>query len=193
MLPALFLATAAILAPEAPSVTLSLPDPVPGELELLARATPTRFLAINATAHTELLVFADAHGPLAQLVLAPGGLVDASFPEGTLDGMYFEVVVFDPAGWRKSGALELNRLDDEGVDALSIEVGATRSNAWLLDPSGRAPLNPVGELMPPSFDMLCAPPYQPLVIDPMHVPVPMPVDTRQGDVAPKLNPSLPPV
>jgi hypothetical protein len=184
----------AVAFPDASTDPLSLPSPVPEELQLLARASSTRFVAINAATTSQLLVFGDSQGALAQLLLAPGETFDASFPAGTLDGLFMEALVFSGGGWTRSGALSFDDINTEGVDALYVEAGPNGTQAWLVDPIGRVLVESSGTLLPPQFESVCSSSSQPLILEPLHTPVLTPADAQQGEVAPKLERDpLPPV
>src|SRR5690349_5426656 len=79
--------------------------------DFVAAATTTHFEAVNPNTFTVLLVLGDvAHGARAQMLIAPGASFGTSFPNGTLEGVYMEVVFFSPEGRVKSGAVSFDSM-----------------------------------------------------------------------------------
>jgi hypothetical protein len=153
-----------------------------------ASAAPTRFTAANTSTHTQLLLLGDATlGARAQMLIAPGANFETYFPSGTLDGLFIEIVSFTPEGRKASGAVSFDKLLVSGIDSLSIEITAGVSTPWLNTATGRIPGDSGIDLAPASLMSDAAPWTQPLIANPVHVPVITPDDISTHNVAPVIR------
>ena len=159
------------------------------DTQFVASATTTHFTAFNPNPYTVLMILGDvAHGARAQMVVAGNASFETSFPSGTLDDLYIEVVFFAPTGRRTSGAVSFDMMLSAQAD--SLEVDTTFGNElqpWITTSGGRLPADSGLRLAPES--MLYSPePYtEPLLVDPNHVPVITPQDIINNSIAPKIQ------
>lgn len=179
------LATPLLLAGPLPAQTSA------SDVELVARVTATRFVAVNAGEHLLLLRFGSPRaGVVASRLLTPGAGMDEPFPLGTLEDLYFEVLVMNPKDPRSSGALSL---EDMAVPraTLWVEPHGHGLEAWLRSPDGDAHLLATFGSLAPVHPALRAqrlgkgPPLP-------HVPVPTPGEEAVGNRPPRLEKRPPP-
>jgi hypothetical protein len=91
-------------------------------IELVARATPTRFAALNPSDHSLVLLFADREsGAQATLVLSAGSEVEYRFASGALQHLELEVLSAEHGAISASGAIDLAALEKADVDALWLK------------------------------------------------------------------------
>lgn len=181
------------LAPTLCALAFIVAVPVP-ETQFVATATPTHFEALNPNAFTVLMVLGNvAHGARAQMLIAPGASISTSFPSGTLDALYIEVVFFSPAGRVSSGAVSFDSMIGWDADALEVSLDGLNSNAWICTSGGHLPANSGVKLVPASLMNAAGAPTAPLMVDPTHVPAITPEDIDEDNVAPKIQGSNPPV
>lgn len=155
-------------------------------VELVARATPTRFVALNPSDHALMLVFRDVQsGANASHVLPAGGEVEYRFPLGTLGVLEMEVWSVNDGALVSSGTYELEPLQEPDVDAI-----------WMVAANSR--LYPFAQVSADFFDV----PTQGAhasgeggteAVAPPHLPVISPSAHPIGDQAPVIDDALPPV
>jgi hypothetical protein len=158
-------------------------------LELLARVSETRLVALNPSAHPQLLVFTAARGAVrTQVVLAAGDSLAFDYPSGTLQGLDLELVTRAENGLISSGELSLHSLVQAEFDLIWMESVGVRVHTW-----GELPTGPA--LIPPTRGSGTA--FQPMSapsVPAPHVPVITPTDKPKGDLPPRIEPEpLPPV
>jgi hypothetical protein len=159
------------------------------ETHFAASAAPTRFSAANTSPNTQLLLLGDpTHGTRAQMLIAPGASFETFFPSTTLDGLYIEIVSFTASGRKASGAVSFASVLATGVESLSIEISGGVSVPWLNSANGRTPADSGFDLAPACLMTDAANPNEPLLVDPLHVPVITPSDVITNTVAPKIRP-----
>ena len=164
MLSLLMLAAGAIGTPHAGPPTAC------AHVELFARVSSTRFIAVNPTDTAQLLIFSDARGVLATRVLPPQGAMEERFPSGASLDLSIQVVTAPDLRLRPSW-----RLVSPQVALSDLEgSGAVRWTIRCCDPASA--------IEPLHFQ---PPPAQP------HVPVPLPDDEPRGNIPPRLE-RLPP-
>lgn len=157
-----------------------------------AAATPTHFAATNPNDYTVLMVLGDAtHGARAQMLVAPFESLETSFPSGTLDDLYIEVVFFTQDGARSSGAVSFDTLLATQSEYLEVEETADDLQPWITDGNVRLPVDTSVALVPAEWVDAFPPANLPIVYHPTHVPVITPTDTANNDWAPKIQSSTP--
>ena len=164
------------------------------ETQFIAAATATHFEAVNPNAFTVLMVLGDvAHGARAQMLVAPGASFATSFPSGTLQDVYIEVVFYSPVGRVTSGAVSFDSMINWNSQALEIDLVGSGSEAWICAGGVRLPADSGLNLVPESLLNSSAATTEPLMINPGQVPVITPHDIEHDDCAPKIHGSNPPV
>lgn len=156
------------------------------DIELVARATPTRFAALNPSDHAVLLEFHDpSTGARASLVMPAGSETEFRFPIGTLDVLELEVKSFVGGRIVASGVIELASVEEPDVDALWIRAEHRTLVPFAQHGAGfRAiPRDSEGD-DERGGDVFAVPP---------HVPAIYPTGHGQGDKPPKIGDILPPV
>lgn len=163
------------------------------ETQFAASAAPTRFSATNPNPYPVLLLLGDqAHGARAQMLIAPGAFFETTFPSGTLDDLYMEVVCYSPSGRTASGAVNFNTLLAPGALALAVELVNNTSQPWVLTTSGKFNADSGIDFAPPGFVSQSSSSSTQL-LDPTHIPVITPEDVDTDNVAPKIQISNPPI
>jgi hypothetical protein len=161
------------------------------DLELAVRVTATRLVALNPTAHPELVRLVDPCSQRRADVLVPaGGTVDFSFPAGTLDGLEMTIFARDAQGLVASATWSLADLATTQGELLRFDAPDDHGHAWIETPRGFALLLERGEAPGRSAHGNCSPPA-PLTSP--HVPVITPYDGHKGDLPPRLERKLPPL
>jgi hypothetical protein len=160
-----------MLAAGVASAPHSEPSTALAHVELFARTTSTRFIAVNPTDLPQMLVFSDARGILAKRVLPARGAMDERFPSGTTDGLSIQIVVapdvYQRPSWRIASApVLLSEL--EGYDAVRWSTSS---------------FDPASLLAPLHFEPVMSRP---------HVPVPLPDHEPRGNLPPRLEEFPPP-
>ena len=162
------------------------PAAKPACLELVARLGESRLSAFNPGRHPQLLVLGELDGVArARTWLAPGGTLDARFAPGTLAGLALEVVSFTAHGMRSSGALALESIAAEGLDAFWVESNDAASRAWGRRGESLLALAPCDALL--GGFALSMPAASPRAPRPTHVPVITPADRKNGNLPPRLE------
>ena len=181
------------LAPFACAVAFTALAPAQ-ETQFVAAATATHFEALNPNAFTVLMVLGDAaHGARTQMLVAPGASFETSFPSGTLDGVFIEVVFYSPLGRVTSGAVSFDWMLDFNAQAIEISLNGLDAEAWICTNGTRLPADSGVDLVPEYLLNSTALPTEPLMLDPTHVPVITPTDLEDDNCAPKIQGTNPPV
>jgi len=172
--------------------TYEVPEPAPESgavLELMARVSATRIVALNPTERAHLLVFSNSEGTLRSTAVVPAGAgAEYDFPRGTLDGLGVALVTRDAGGVHSTGRLSLADMVRRNIDLVWIETVSGEAWAWGDLPAGPA-LLPVQPGSTPGFESLMAP-----SAPATHVPVITPTDKPKGELPPRIEPDpLPPV
>jgi hypothetical protein len=158
------------------------------ETQFVASASPTHFAATNPNDFSVLMLLGDvAYGARAQMLVAPYAAFETSFPSGTLDELYIEVVFFTPTGTRSSGAVSFDTMMAAQADLLEVESTGDEFQPWISSGGTRMPADS-GVLLAPSW--LLDPNNSsslPLMLEPTHVPVLTPEDTEDDTWAPKIH------
>lgn len=164
------------------------------ETQFVASATPTHFAATNPNAYPVLMLLGDvAHGARAQMLVAPNATFETSFPTGTLEDIYIEIVFFAPTGRRSSGAVSFDTMILAQAEFLEVQDNGDEFQPWIYTNGGRLPADSGLNLAPPSLMNSTATSTEPLMLDPSHVPVITTQDIYDNTVAPKIkgtNPSV---
>jgi len=184
MLSALFASSLVFGAYEVPA-----PAPESGAvLELMARVSATRIVALNPTERAHLLVFSNAEGTLRSTAVVPAGAgAEYDFPRGTLDDLAVALVTRDADGLHSTGLLSLAEMVRSDLDLVWVETVEGEARAWGDLPAGPVAL-PVLEGTG-GFESQMAPSTAPA-----HVPVITPTDKPKGELPPRIEPDpLPPV
>ena len=158
-------------------------------LELLARVSDTRLVALNPGTRPQLLVFSHPRGAvLTQVVIPAGGNLEYDFPHGTLNGLALELVARNERGLCSSGELSLTALVRGEFDLIWMESSERSIHTWGDLPTGPT-LVPATRDSGSGFLSLSAP-----SAPAPHVPVITPTDKPKGDLPPRIEPNpLPPV
>lgn len=158
------------------------------ETVFVASATTTHFKALNPNSFTVLMVLGDlAHGARAQMLVAPGAEFETSFPSGTLDQIYIEVVFYSPAGRYSSGAVSFDSVMQWQASSLEVELTNAESESWICTATGRVPAESSVSLVPACLMNSTANTTEPLLIAPTEVPVLTPTDIHTNNIAPKVQ------
>lgn len=166
--------------PQVPASELRAQD-----IELVVRATPTRFAALNPSDHAVLLELHDVFtGARASLVMPAGSETELRFPIGTLDGLELEVKCFVDGRVATSGAIGLASFEEPDVDALWIRATNQTLVPFAQHGNGFRALPHGADDGASGGDEFAAPP---------HVPAITPAGHGQGDKPPKIGGILPPV
>jgi len=164
------------------------------ETQFVATATSTHFAALNPNAFTVLMVLGDVeHGARTQMLLAPGASFETGFPSGTLEGIYIEVVFYSSLGRVTSGAVSFDSMIGFDADAIEVSLNGLTADAWICTNGTRLPADSGVNLVPETLLNCTAPPTEPLLLDPTHVPIITPTDLEGDNTAPKIHPNNPPV
>jgi len=160
-----------------------------GELELLARVSDTRLVALNPSDRPQLLIFTTESGAVsARAVLPAGAGLEYDFPRGTLHGLGLELVARDEGGLRSTGQLSLAGLVRGGYELVWMESAGDGLYAFGELPSGPVPIQATRDA-DSGLHILTAP-----STPAPHVPVITPTDKPKGDLPPRIEPEpLPPV
>ena len=177
--------------------TIGMPPLEPPHTVSLAVAfDETHFSAQNLDEVPLLLTFASVNREVETAFWLPAGWrYEEDFPRGTLDGVQLEVFATRPDGWMASGALALESFAPDGSGQLWV---LSCGHAVIRGGEGESlvELTPAGSLLPPRVvSFLRRPePHAHAAPEPLHVPVPRPIDAPKGDKPPKLEKKpLPPV
>ena len=164
------------------------------DTQFVASASPTTFAASNPNPYTVLMVLGDvAHGARAQMLVAPNDSFQTSFPAGTLENLYIEVVFFAPTGRRSSGAVSFNTMIGAQAELLEVDSEGDEFQPWIYAGGVRINADSGWNLVPDSLMNSGAGSTEPLILDPSHVPVITPTDVIDNTIAPKIHGSNPTV
>ena len=158
-------------------------------LELLARVSETRIVALNPTERPQLLVFSNTSGTLRASAVVPGGAgAEYDFPRGTLDDLGLVLVARDASGARSTGRLSLGEMLLCEFELVWVESVDGCARAWGALPTGPVSI-PAQQGAGFGFENLMTP-----SAPAPHVPVITPTDKPKGDLPPRIEPDpLPPV
>ncbi|HTF88903.1 MAG TPA: hypothetical protein VK843_10875 [Planctomycetota bacterium] len=180
------------LAPLVCALTLATAASVQ-ETQFVATATTTHFEAVNPNSFTVLMVLGNANGARTQMLIAPGAHFETSFPSGTLDDVYIEIVFFSPNGRVSSGAVSFDSMIDWDADRIEVDLAGPECDAWICTNGMRLSAESGFNLVPTSLLGSTAPSTAPLVLDPAHVPEITPEDIDDDNVAPKIRGPINPI
>ena len=185
MLSALFATSLFFGAYEVPEPTLESG----AVLELMARVSETRIVALNPTGRAQLLVFSNSEGTLrSTAVVPPGAGAEYDFPRGTLDGLALALVIRDEHGVHSTGRLSLADMVRRDLDLVWVESVDGEARAWGDLPAGPTSIPVQNGSGSGLENLMAAPAPAP------HVPVITPTDKPKGDLPPRIEPDpLPPV
>ena len=173
------------------AVVAAVPE---GGSQFSASVSETHFAATNPNDYSVLMILGDAvHGARAQMLVAPFASFETSFPQGTLDDLYVEVVFFAPTGVRSSGSVSFDTMMIAQAEYLEVEPSGDQLQPYIYSGNMRMPADAAVLLAPAAWLDANASTTQPLLYDPTHVPVITPEETEADEWAPKIqssNPSL---
>jgi len=155
-------------------------------VQLVARVTEERFVAVNPSDRAQLLVFHDREGGrAARTIVAAGGEVAFDFPAGTLDSLLLHVVSPAERSATAAADYDLGSIAARGFQLFWTTREAANAHAWGVDP-----MNPDEPVYVPA---VAEPSFQSQALAP-HVPVITPTDKPKGDLPPRIDDKpLPPV
>ncbi|MEO6708844.1 MAG: hypothetical protein ABIP42_04655 [Planctomycetota bacterium] len=163
------------------------------ETQFAATATPTHFEALNPNSFAVLMVLGNVNGARTQMLIAPGAHFETSFPSGTLNDVFIEVVFFSPNGRVSSGAVSFDSMIDWDADRIEVDLAGPECDAWICTNGMRLSAASGVSLVPLSLLGSALPSTSPLVLDPTHVPEITPEDIDDDNVAPKIQGPIDPI
>lgn len=174
IVPALALLLAASTVQSSDANDPSGPTPAP---EVIATVGPTRFTAVNFSGQTQLLVLGASNGgPTTHAVLPPYGVLRYRYPLGTVEGLWIDFASWTSDGVTHSGPIQLAELVGSDLAFVDENLVFAQHESTV---QAVAPLGLVGYA--PAFWRL------PDALNSTHVPVPKPIDPKQGEKPPKVG------